>query len=291
LNFSLERQLSSRELFTQFTEPKTLKTLQMQVTAAETSLANEKLRLKRQLDRLAMLKTQVDRCTIRAPHDGVLYYATGSQRNTVIEEGMSVYQRQELFYLPDLSEMEAQVALNESVVDRVRVGLRATVEFEAVPALVLEGKVRSISQIPTEPQVPRQAGGGGGGRGGTDIRYFMAIVKLDSVTPELKPGMTTRVDIALRRRHDVLTIPTEALKSERGKKICFVVHDETLERREVRVGEETTDLVEVQAGLEEGELVVLDPPNPRSQAEPLLGFDEPDVVADADAKAVAAAQN
>jgi HlyD family secretion protein len=271
LKFSLERQLTSLDLFTRFTEPKTEKTLQMQVKAAETSLMNEELRLRRQLDRLAMLKTQLDRCTIRAPHDGVLYYT--SQRNTVVESGMAVRQRQELFYLPDLSKMEVQVALNESIVHRVRPGLRATVEFEAVPDLVLEGRLDSISQIPTQPEVRAQTGMGSS-RGAADIRYFMAIVKLDRVSPELRPGMTTRVDIALRPRNNVLTIPSQALKSERGKKFCFVVHEQTLEQRDVRIGEETTDLVEVRAGLEEGEPVALDPPYPRIHVEPLHNFGE-----------------
>ncbi len=161
LGFSLERQLMSRDLFQRFTEPKTEKTLQKQVQAAATNLSNEKLRLQRQVDRLNTLKAQVDRCTIKAPHDGVLFYA--SNRMTVIEEGMPLRQRQELFYLPDLSEMEVQVALNESVVDRVKPGFRSRVQFEAIPDLVLEGKVVSISQIPIQPQIPMQGGGGGGG--------------------------------------------------------------------------------------------------------------------------------
>ena len=57
--------------------------------------------------------------------------------------------------------------------------------------------------------------------------------------------MTTRVDITLSRRENVLAIPHEAVRSDRGKKVCFVAHDESLERREVRIGQETTDLVEV----------------------------------------------
>ena len=114
LNVSLERQLMSLQLFQRFTEPKTEKTLQKQVKAADTSLNNEKMRLQRQVDRLAKLKAQVDNCTIRAPHDGVLYYfKEGGRRrsNSAIEEGMSVRQRQALFFLPDLSQMEVEVAL------------------------------------------------------------------------------------------------------------------------------------------------------------------------------------
>ena len=52
----------------------------------------------------------------------------------------------------------------------------------------------------------------------TGVRFFTSIVKLDSVTDELKPGMTTMVDFALSRRKDVLAIPHEAVRTDRGKK-------------------------------------------------------------------------
>ena len=137
MEFALNKQLWSMGLYQRFTEPKTEKSLQQQVTMAQTALANEELKLQRQVDRLAKLTKQVEYCTIRAPHDGVLYYYKDpnprSRNPAVIEEGMSVRQRQELFYLPDLSELEVQMALNESVVNRVQPGMRAKVRFEALP--------------------------------------------------------------------------------------------------------------------------------------------------------------
>ncbi len=60
----------------------------------------------RQIDRLAMLERQVEACTIRAPHDGFVIHANDARRQIVIEEGMPVRQRQPLFYLPDLKDME-----------------------------------------------------------------------------------------------------------------------------------------------------------------------------------------
>jgi HlyD family secretion protein len=267
MDFSLKRQLMSLDLFERFTQPKTEKTLKGQVLSAQTSLNNEKLRLQRQLDRLALLKKQLDRCTISAPHDGVLFYANDPERNVLIEEGMPVRQRQELFYLPDLTQLEVQVALNESVVDRVRVGDPAHVRFEALPNLVLGGRLVSISQIPAQP---------GGRRSGGDVRYFMGVVKLESPSEALKPGMSTRVDIALSPQQNALVVPHEAVKSNGRKKVCFVAHAERLERREVVIGDETTDVVQVVDGLEEGELVALDPPATLTGVEPLSTFDDID---------------
>jgi HlyD family secretion protein len=265
MQIALDRQLASLDLFKRFTEPKTLKTLQGDVKAAETVLGNETLRLQRQLERHAMLKKQVDRCTIRAPQDGVLFYYKGTdrRRTVLIEEGETVRQNQELFFLPDMRAMEVVTALNESVVDRVRVGLPAKVSFEALPNLTLCGHVATISQIPV-----RQS------ERGEDIRFFISTIKLDETAPQLKPGMTTLVEIALTRQDDVLALPHQAIRSDHGKKYCYVANDEELQRREVKIGHDTCDLVEVLAGVNEGELVALDPPKLTTYVEPLLNFDD-----------------
>jgi HlyD family secretion protein len=283
LDLALQRQLGSYDLFIRYTLPKTEKTLRSDVTTAQTSLDNEYVRLQRQLERYASLKKQVERCTIRAPFNGILYYYKDPGRrgpnsqNAQIEEGMSVRQSQKLFYLPDLSEMEIQVALNESVVDRISPGLRAQVRFEALPNLVLEGAVASVNPIPV-PQNER----------GEDVRFFLGIVKLDRTGQGLKPDMTARVEIALPVREGVLTVPHRAVVFDQGRKACFLARDDQLVRREVKLGQATTDLVEISEGLTEGEEVALDPPGRTDRPQTLTGFHEVDWAPLADSSRVAA---
>jgi HlyD family secretion protein len=283
LQVSLQRQLTAMDLYQRFTLPKTEKTLEGQVKSTQTNLNNESLRLQRQLDRLALLKSQVERCIIRAPHDGMLFYYKDSNPRggrTSIEEGMTVRQRQILYYLPDLSEMEAQVILNESIVDRVAPGLGAKVRFEALPGVVVDGRVASIGQIP-----------GGQSNDGEDIRYFIALVKLNAGVPGLKPNMSTRVDIALPLRKHVVAVPHQVLRLDGSKRICFVAQGESLERREVTVGQGTTDLIEITDGLEEGDQVALDPPGVLGPVSPLLEFDDIELGAPSQTGAVTASHN
>jgi HlyD family secretion protein len=260
MQFAVNKQLWAMDLYQRFTQPKTERTLERQVTAAATTLGNEDLRLQRQLDRLKALTKQVEYCTVRAPHDGVLFYYTDprsrGRNQVVIEEGMSVRQRQELFYLPDLTELEVQMALNESVVNRVRIGMKTKIRFEALPDLEVDGEVVSISQFPAAP-----------GRDGEDFRYFLSRVKIDKSAPGLTPGMTTRIDILLAGRRNVVAVPLQAIRSLAGKKICYVVHEKSLEPRAVELGQDTTSLVEIKSGLKEGELVALDPPSADSNVE------------------------
>jgi multidrug efflux pump subunit AcrA (membrane-fusion protein) len=183
--------------------------------------------------------------------------------------------------------MEAQVAVNESVVDRVMPGQRVSITFEALPKLVLTGRVMSIGQIPIRVTV----------RGDdvrqpmdTGIRFFNTVVKLDKVTDDLRPGMSTMVDFRLSRRENVLAIPHQAVRSDRGKKVCYVAHDESLERRVVRIGQDTAEMVEVLDGLQEGEMVALNPPGTTSNVEQLVNFDEAEPAQSGDADSVTTSQ-
>ena len=61
------------------------------------------------------------------------------------------------------------------------------------------------------------------------------------------------------RRENVLAVSSEAILIDHGYDVCFVVHEDSLERRQVKLGKTTRELVEVTQGLEAGEQVVLNP--------------------------------
>ena len=112
---------------------------------ARATLEYQDLRLQRQLDRLATLEKQVEHCTIRAPHDGFVIYANNADRELFIEPGLPVRERQQLFYLPDLNDMEVVAMLHESIVNQVDPGMRATVQVEGLSNRRIEGHVTKIA--------------------------------------------------------------------------------------------------------------------------------------------------
>ena len=101
----------------------------------------------------------------------------------VIEPGIAVRQKQDLFYLPDLSRMEVIAMLHESVVDRVKSGMKARIAFEGAPDVALTGRVTSVAPLPLMDDR-------------SDVRYFEGVVRLDEVPRRaLMPGMSGRVVI------------------------------------------------------------------------------------------------
>jgi HlyD family secretion protein len=246
LALALAQQNSAFALFKKFTAPKTARVLGGAVEEAKTILHYQELRLQRHLERLALLEKQVENCTIRAPHDGFVIYANTGDRGPLIEPGMPVRQKQHLFYLPDLNDMEVVAMLDQAIVNQMGPGMRAKVQVEGASNVRIEGHVASVATMPTISWR-------------TDVQYFEGIVKIENSPRGLRPGMSAEIEIAMPRRNNVLAVPSEAVRSEDGHDVCLVVHNDVLERREVKLGQVTRDLAEVTQGLQEGEQVVLNP--------------------------------
>ena len=137
------------DVYQRFSAPVTLRALQNDITSGEAFLAFQTSRLTRHRSRLERLRRQIELCTIRAPHDGFVIYASDPSHRIVIEPGMTVHQLQKLFYLPDLARMQVGALLHESVVDQVHDGMRAKVTIEGLPDRVLEGQIVSVDMLPT----------------------------------------------------------------------------------------------------------------------------------------------
>jgi HlyD family secretion protein len=250
LKESLREMEMSLANFRRFTAPKELMSLQKSIVGAQSTLNYQSIRLRREEERLAHYQKLADRCIIRAPHSGFVVLANRPGREPRVYLGAPVRERMPLFSLPDLSKMEVQLMLHETVVDKVREGMEADVQIDALPGRKLRGRVESINPMPLSDQNPDSA---------NQIAYFVAHVKLDNIPAGLKPGMTAAASILCGVRKRALTLPIMAVAVEGGRQVCYVAHEDRFERRPVTVIPASHDLAEVTEGLSEGDQVVIDP--------------------------------
>lgn len=246
LELALKKEEGAFDVFRKFTVTRAMRELEGAILSTQADLDYQTLRAQRHRERLETLQQQVELCTIRAPHDGYVIHANDNRRQIYIEEGMPVRQNQKLIYLPDLNDMEVVAMLNESILAQVREGMTATIWIEGMPDQSMKGRVTNIAQIAVE-------------NWRSDVHYYEGTVKIERPIPGLKPGMTAQVELDMPRREDVLAVPSEAITTDDGEDICYVIRGEDLERRPIKVGRVTEDLTEVTQGLEEGEEVVLKP--------------------------------
>lgn len=270
---SLGQNRRSLENYRRFTAPIQIKILESAIEGATASLGYQTIRLKREEERLALYQRMVESCVIRAPHDGFVIYANRAGREAEIYPGATVRQRQTLFSLPDLTRMEVQTLLHETIVNQVNTGMPVKVRVEALPDRTFTGIVTSVSPLPLTERKSQT--------GNTDVTYFLGHVRLTSSTEGLSPGMSAELEILTSDREKVLAVPYESIANDGERYYCTVLHPDRRERRPINIGETNREWIEILDGLAEGEEVVMDgradsseiDPNPAARRfRPLAGF-------------------
>jgi HlyD family secretion protein len=126
-----------------------------------------------------------------------------------------------LLTIADLSEMEAEVRVDETEVVFIEPGQDASVTLDAFPDTSFAGVVREVGNSAIRGQL---------GLGQESVDFKVVITILDSI-PNIRPGLSASVDVTVAEAEDVLAIPIQ----------CLTVRDrKTLERREAR-GEDAGD--------------------------------------------------
>jgi len=157
------------------------------VAAARASVAYQQAALDRAREDLAD-------SVIVSPIDGVVTQRHVDPGQTVV----SSLQATPLFEVAsDLAQMEAEVAVDEADIGRVRAGQPATFTVTAWPDRTFEAEVHSVDIAPD----PTQA-----------VVVYDAELRLDNTDLALRPGMTATAEIEVGRLDDVLLVPSAALR-------------------------------------------------------------------------------
>jgi membrane fusion protein (multidrug efflux system) len=88
-------------------------------------------------------------------------------------------------------------------------------------------------------------------------RTVAVTIRAPNQDRRLKPGMYARIRLVLEERQEVPLVPDEALMAYEDGLHVFVVNDETIHTRPVRIGLEEGNLNQVLEGLSPGERVVV----------------------------------
>ncbi len=230
----------------EFTRKMQLETLHGNKTASESKLAADQAGLAMEIKRRDRAAQELEDCVIRAEKSGlVIYPSAASWKSTPdITEGATVRKDQVLLLMPDLSQMQVKLGIHESVIDRVRPGLRAIV---TLPDRTLEANVSEVASV-TRPA---------GWWTGNVVKYD-TVIELPS-DDGLKPGMSAEVEVILAVHPDVLLIPVAAVVETEDGVFCWVQGEQEPQKRLIELGDSNDVFIEVLAGLNEGEEVILNP--------------------------------
>ena len=252
---ALRRAIARQELLEKYTREKTTKELIVNVERkrADELLKQEAWELEKRNE--ATLRKKIENCSIYAPFDGVVVHANDPNRNVgrpraEIEEGATVRGRQKIGTIVDLSSpMLVNAKVHESWIDQIAPGQPVKVRVDAFPDEDLTGVVESVAPRPDPATVIDQI-----------KRVYTTMVRVDKSLAGLRPGMTARVDILIRKLDNVLSVPVQAVLSYDGKdQLAVKKPGGGFEWRDVTLGISNTKEVEVKEGIRSGESVIVNP--------------------------------
>ena len=131
-----------------------------------------------------------------------------------------------------------------------RKGQPASVRVDAMPDVILPGRVRSVAAIASQANWY------------SDVKQYDAQILIERTVPGLKPDGTAEVSIHVDGVNDVLTVPLQAVVggAEMGaSRKVFVKTPTGYAERDVVLGLYNEKSVEVRDGLKEGDEVVINP--------------------------------
>ena len=190
---------------------------------------------------------QLSYATIAAPIDGVIGSVSTEEGETVAA-GM---QAPTFVTIIDLDRLQVDAYVDEVDIGKIRVGQQAVFSVDAFPADEFEGQVTAIY-----PKAVIQD---------NVVNYDVVV---DITTPYrdmLRPEMTANVTVLLETRNNVLAVPAKAVRRVRGKNVADVVTRGQPEEQEIKIGWKDNGWVEVAAGLQEGQTVLLTVPDVTQQ--------------------------
>ncbi len=161
--------------------------------------------------RVAENQERIDALRIVAPIAGlVVYREVGGWRSRErLRKGYTAWPGETLISIPDLDRMEAQLYVNEIDWPRIRVGQPARVSLDAYPEVELPGRVVEVGKLAQTSPAPDSPPG------------FPVVIAIDGTRPDLKPGMTARVEILLEEIPDAVHVPAIAVFELSGQPVVF----------------------------------------------------------------------
>jgi RND family efflux transporter MFP subunit len=178
------------------------------------------------------LKVTLDNTIIVSPVDGFV-------ARRAADPGAYVSPNAPIVDVVDITRVRLVVNVVEKDLKAVQAGDMARVEVDAFPGESFSGRIARVAPV-LDPAT----------------RTSPVEIEIPNPTYRLKPGMYARVGIVTETRPNALVVPTNAVIDSNGTRGVFVAMNDVAAWRQVKVGIENEQRVEILDGVREGDRIV-----------------------------------
>ena len=176
----------------------------------------------------------LEKMNIRAPFDGVIVNLPHFSAEARVNSGTSVVT------IMDYSSMLLEINLPESAINEVKVGQKAYITHYTLPKDTIIGEITELS-----PAIS------------AETRTFKGKLVIDNKKLLIRPGMFVKADIVTESHSSTIVIPKNIVRNERNRRIVFVVDQGIAKAKQVKLGLEEKNSVEVLSGLDKDDQLIV----------------------------------
>ncbi|MCJ7700152.1 MAG: efflux RND transporter periplasmic adaptor subunit [Anaerolineales bacterium] len=191
--------------------------------------------------RIAAAQATLNQIHITAPFDGIL-----TMRENKI--GDQVAPGTSAFRIDDLSSLLVDLEVSEVDINRIQEGQSVSLTFDAILGKEYHGEVIEVALVGTEIE---------------GIVNFTVTLELADADDDVRPGMTSAVNIVIDELEIVLLVPNRAVRVVDNQRVVYILSEnDQLEAIAITLGASSDINSELlDSDLAVGDLVVLNPPS------------------------------
>jgi len=195
---------------------------------------------------LRVAQANLENTYIRAPFSGTVLRKEAEVGEVVAPSVGGGLTRGAVVTMADLATLEVEVDVNEAYIARIQGGQQARITLDAYPDTSFRGTVRQV--VPT---ADRQR---------ATVQVKVTIVDRD---PRILTEMGAKVEFlgaassTVRTERPRIMVPAEAVRSDNGRDVVWIVRDGRLQKRDVDAGPVSGNFREIRSGLAGGEQLLV----------------------------------
>jgi len=207
------------------------------------------MEIKQAENQVARQREQLDKLVIKSINTGMVTYAILWSTGSIIKEGDIVWAGMPLINIPDLSEMQVKLTVNETHFKRIDKDQHVDLTLDAFPEVSLTGKIRN--KTPMGKPIKE----------GSQVKVFEIFSSVDSTDFKLQPGLSITADVILEIIQDTIVVPLSAVFELDSSKIVYVSEGEKFKRQTVKIARKSDNYAVISEGIgQNDEVILIEPP-------------------------------
>lgn len=213
---------------------KSLDAIKTQINQAEISYQQSLNQLRQAEISYEQAKSGLGNTLVKAPMSGVI-------ASLNVKEGQIVTNSQPAATIVDMDKVYIQINVVENLINKLKVGQEVEIN---IPAAFDEFIPSTISYISLTPD--------------TRSQLYPIKIYIENIGKGIRPGMNGEVRLNMDQVDSTIVIKSNAVLDKDDKKIVYVVEENLAVEKEVTVGLDTGDFIEIRTGIIAGEKIIVE---------------------------------